>query len=58
MIEVKEMARDPICGMMVDENQTKLKTVHKGETYYFCMMSCKKAFDSDPDRFAIESGNK
>ncbi len=52
------MVRDPICGMIVDENTAKLKTVHKGETYFFCMMSCKKAFDSDPDRFAIEFRNK
>jgi YHS domain-containing protein len=43
--------------MVVDENLTKFKSVHKGEMYYFCMMTCKKAFDSDPDRFAIESRN-
>ncbi|MGA1974387.1 MAG: YHS domain-containing protein [Conexivisphaerales archaeon] len=40
--------RDPICGMMVDEKKTKLKSEYGDHTYYFCSVMCKNAFDKDP----------
>jgi len=43
--------RDPICGMQVDENTAEYRSEHKGATYYFCAPGCKKAFDSDPERY-------
>jgi len=46
------MQKDPICGMMVDENTAKLKSVHEGKTFYFCSPGCKNAFDKDPHKFA------
>ena len=42
------MAKDPICGMEVDE-KTALRLEHEGETYYFCSPSCR-------DRFLSEKG--
>ncbi|MEM3056116.1 MAG: YHS domain-containing protein, partial [Candidatus Bathyarchaeia archaeon] len=30
------MARDPVCGMEVDEKTTRYKSTYEGETYYFC----------------------
>jgi YHS domain-containing protein len=45
------MKRDPVCGMMVDEGKTKLKSEHDGVTFYFCSTGCKSAFDKDPHRY-------
>ncbi len=36
-------ARDPICGMEVDQN-TALSYTLNGETYYFCSEACKSEF--------------
>jgi xanthine dehydrogenase accessory factor len=41
-------AKDPVCGMPVDQNETKYVTDHHGKTYYFCCASCKQAFDTQP----------
>lgn len=41
----KEMAKDPICGMMVDK-ATALKVERAGRTYYFCSETCKRTFES------------
>jgi len=37
--------------MMVDEKKTQLKSVHDGNTFYFCSVGCKAAFDKDPHRY-------
>ncbi len=41
----KEMAKDPICGMMVDK-ATALKTDRAGRAYYFCSVGCQRTFES------------
>jgi Cu+-exporting ATPase len=46
-----EMAKDPICGMMVNEKTTQFRSEHEGMTFYFCSAQCKKTFDSDPHRY-------
>jgi len=46
------MAKDPVCGMMVDEKTAKFKSEHKGKTYYFCSQMCKTAFDKNPMKYA------
>jgi len=38
------MAKDPICGMFVDENTAELKARVRGVTYYFCSESCLHEF--------------
>jgi len=45
------VAKDLVCGMHVDENTTKYKTTHKGETYYFCAPGCQKAFEANPQKY-------
>jgi YHS domain-containing protein len=52
------MAKDPICGMMVDEKKAKFKSDYNGKTYYFCAPSCKATFDKDPAKYASGSGGK
>jgi len=45
------MAKDPVCGMEVDEKKATQKTFYRGKTYYFCSATCKKEFDRDPGKF-------
>lgn len=46
------MARDPVCGMDVDESSTPHVSVVKGTKYYFCSASDKATFDAHPESFA------
>jgi YHS domain-containing protein len=45
------MAKDPICGMNVDEKTVEFKSEYKGKTFYFCNQSCKVTFDKNPTRY-------
>ena len=45
------MAKDPICGMEVDEKTAKWKTTHMGKTFYFCAPGCQKAFEANPHKY-------
>jgi Cu+-exporting ATPase len=38
------MAKDPICGMYVDEKAAEYKATVRGITYYFCSQSCMREF--------------
>ncbi len=38
------MAKDPVCGMFVDESTAELKAEVRGGTYYFCCESCMHQF--------------
>jgi len=52
------MSKDPVCGMECDEKQAKAKSQHKGKTYYFCAVGCKKAFDTNPDKYVGKEPEK
>lgn len=45
------MAKDPVCGMEVDEKKAAATASHQGKTYYFCAAGCKNAFDKDPQKY-------
>lgn len=45
------MAKDPVCGMMVDERKAAGKTDFGGTTYYFCSAACKQEFDKNPSKY-------
>ena len=45
------MAKDPICGMEVNEETAKFKTEHMGKTYYFCSAICKEKFEENPHKY-------
>ena len=46
------MARDPVCGMDVDEKKAPGgKSEYQGKTYYFCSPGCKKDFDRNPAKY-------
>ncbi len=40
------MAKDPICGMYVEEGEHSLKTTRRGTTYYFCSETCLVQFQA------------
>ncbi|TET97879.1 MAG: YHS domain-containing protein [Dehalococcoidia bacterium] len=46
------MAKDPVCGMDVDEAKATDKSEYKGKTYYFCSSGCKKTFEANPEKYA------
>jgi YHS domain-containing protein len=48
------MAKDPVCGMDVDETKAGATVQYKGRTFYFCSPGCKKAFDEQPARYVPE----
>jgi Cu+-exporting ATPase len=41
----RDMAKDPICGMVVDK-ATALTSARGGRTYYFCSVGCQRTFES------------
>jgi YHS domain-containing protein len=45
------MAKDPVCGMDVDEKKAAATLAYKGKTYYFCTKACKRAFEKDPRKY-------
>ena len=45
------MAKDPVCGMEVEEKQAHNQTQYRGKAYYFCTPRCKEFFDRDPERY-------
>ncbi len=49
--EERTMAKDPVCGMDVDEKRAAATAVYKGVTYYFCAVACKDAFNRDPKKY-------
>ncbi len=45
------VVKDPVCGMVFVKEDAAGQTLYNGETYYFCAPSCKKSFDSDPQKY-------
>lgn len=46
------MAKDPVCGMNVDEKKAVRTAVHEGKTYYFCSAGCQATFEKVPAKYA------
>ena len=38
------MAKDPVCGMQVDEKKAAAREQYEGTTWYFCSAGCHKRF--------------
>ena len=51
------MAKDPVCGMEVNEKSAAGKSDFQGQTYYFCSLGCKKSFDKEPAKYASQPHN-
>jgi YHS domain-containing protein len=44
--------KDPVCGM--ECTSSKITSVYKGKTYYFCSESCKISFELDPEKYVAK----
>jgi YHS domain-containing protein len=45
------MAKDPVCGMEVDEKNAAATAEYQGKTFYFCCNGCKAKFDKSPQQY-------
>jgi YHS domain-containing protein len=45
------MAKDPVCGMEVDEKKAAATFAYQGKTYFFCASSCKATFVKAPEKY-------
>jgi xanthine dehydrogenase accessory factor len=50
---LRQEARDPICGMMVDVGGAKYKSDFGGRPFYFCCPRCKQTFDQQPEKYSL-----
>ena len=50
------MAKDPVCGMTVNESSAAATSEYEGKTYYFCAPGCKVAFDKEPEKYLKDKG--
>lgn len=46
------MAKDPVCGMQVDERNAAGQAEHQGKRYYFCSAGCQQKFQQNPAAYA------
>lgn len=42
---------DPVCHMDIQPQDAAGKSEYNGQTYYFCSLGCKKAFDKEPEKY-------
>ena len=52
------MAKDPVCGMTVDEKTPAATSEFQNKTYYFCSEHCKQQFDKEPLKFIKNYGDQ
>lgn len=48
--------KDPVCGMMIDDQNAAARSTYQGKTHYFCSEECKKTFDANPSKYAAGAG--
>jgi xanthine dehydrogenase accessory factor len=53
--EQPDMARDPVCGMMVEISSARHHSVLNGVDYYFCCPACKRLFERNPQEYLVEN---
>ena len=46
------MPTDPVCLMVLDEENVKCTTTYKNETYYFCCDYCRRQFEANPKKYS------
>ncbi|MFO0752884.1 MAG: YHS domain-containing protein [Thermodesulfovibrionales bacterium] len=50
------MAKDPVCGMEVQEGDARYTSSYQGKEYRFCSEECREEFAGNPGNFAAASG--
>lgn len=51
------MAKDPVCGMQVDEKTATARSEYEGTIYFFCSEGCRQHFEEDPRKFIAQSAD-
>ncbi len=46
------VAKDPVCGMDVNEKNAPATSEYKGQSFAFCSLNCKQQFDKNPEQYA------
>ena len=49
--ELAMQVRDPVCGMMIEQEDAKAESTYQGSFYYFCSEECKETFDKNPEQY-------
>ena len=49
------LVQDPVCGMKLDPIQANQTSKYQGQTYVFCSVGCKTAFNKNPAEFLNSS---
>ena len=44
-------SKDPVCGMMVDPDQSVYKSIYKDKQYVFCNKRCLDSFKKNPEKY-------
>ncbi|MDW8325306.1 MAG: XdhC family protein [Anaerolineales bacterium] len=48
-------AIDPVCGMTVEIATARYLLDYNGQTYYFCALGCRRAFEKEPEKYLVIS---
>jgi P-type Cu+ transporter len=48
-------AKDPVCGMTVEEARAAGSAEYKGKRYYFCSKGCLAKFEAEPAKYARDN---
>ncbi len=51
------MAKDPVCGMDVNPETARYKTLHEGKEHFFCSASCLAKFQANPEQILSSPPN-
>lgn len=46
--------KDPVCGMIIEQQDAVGTSEYDGKRYYFCSEDCKQEFDENPEDYADE----
>ena len=44
-------AKDPVCGMAVDREESTAASAYRGRTYHFCSTACRDKFEQAPEKY-------
>ena len=51
-VVLEKLVKDPVCGMEIDPASAAGSSEYEGQTHYFCNLSCKQSFDTEPEKYA------
>lgn len=57
-VDSSDMAIDPVCGMKVDPQTSRIFSTYKKNNIYFCAEACRKAFAENPSKYLNEKSEK